>query len=242
MSAHTGGTGAEPTRVDLDAGEVGTAARGPGETPRQIAVVLTDDHPIVRAGLRAVLEAEPDMRVVADFGSAEELLGAIEDGLRADVVCLDLRFGPGRLGGAEAAARLTALGGPPVLILTTYDSDAEILAAVEAGATGYLLKDAPTAELTAAIRAASAGQVALGPSVQKRLLGRMRTPQISLTQRELQVLSLVARGGSNDDVAAELFVSRATVKTHLVHIFDKLGVDSRTAAVDAARTTGLLAQ
>lgn len=207
-----------------------------------IAVVLTDDHPVVRAGLRAVIDAEPDMRVIADFGSAEELLDAVRNGLAADVVCLDLRFGPGRMGGADAAARLTQLAGPPVLILTTYDSDAEILAAVEAGATGYLLKDAPTEELTAAIRAASAGEVALGPAVQKRLLGRMRTPSVSLTKRELEVLELVAAGKSNDDVAAQLFVSRATVKTHLVHIFEKLGVDSRTAAVARARTQGLLAQ
>lgn len=208
----------------------------------QIAVVLTDDHPVVRAGLRAVIDAEDDMRVVADFSSAEELLDAVRAGLRADVVCLDLRFGPGRMGGAQAAAQLAGLQGPPVLILTTYDSDAEILSAVEAGATGYLLKDAPTEELTAAIRAASAGEVALGPAVQKRLLGRMRTPSVSLTKRELEVLELVSAGRSNDEVAQELFVSRATVKTHLVHVFDKLGVESRTAAVARARDQGLIAQ
>ncbi len=207
-----------------------------------VSVVLTDDHPVVRAGLRALIDAEPDMTVVAEFGSAEDLLTAVQDGLIADVICLDLRFGHGQMGGAHAAAELSALAGPPVLILTMYDSDAEILAAVEAGATGYLLKDAPTAELTAAIRAASAGEVALGPSVQKRLLGRMRTPTVSLTKRELEVLHLVAAGHSNDDVAAKLFVSRATVKTHLVHVFDKLGVESRTAAVARARQRGLLAQ
>lgn len=207
-----------------------------------IAVVLTDDHPVVRAGLRAVIDAEPDMRVVADFGSAEEMLTAVRGGLEADVICLDLRFGPGGMGGARAAAELAALSGPPALILTTYDSDAEILAAVEAGAIGYLLKDAPTEELTTAIRAASAGEVALGPSVQKRLLGRMRTPLVSLTKRELEVLHLVAAGKSNDEVAGQLFVSRATVKTHLVHVFDKLGVESRTAAVARARQQGLLAQ
>lgn len=208
---------------------------------QRIAVVLTDDHPVVRAGLRAVINAESDMQVVADFGSAEELLAAVRSGLHADVICLDLRFGAGQMGGAEAAAELAAVEGPPVLILTTYDSDAEILAAIEAGATGYLLKDAPTQELTTAIRAASAGEVALGPSVQKRLLGRMRTPSVSLTKRELEVLRLVAEGASNDDVAAQLFVSRATVKTHLVHVFDKLGVESRTAAVARARQRGLLA-
>lgn len=206
-----------------------------------VSVVLTDDHPVVRAGLRAVLEAEPDMVVVAELSTAEELVDAVRGGLQADVVCLDLRFGPGRMTGAEAAALLAAAGGPPVLVLTTYGSDAEILAAIEAGATGYLLKDAPTEDLTAAVRAAAAGEVALGPAVQRRLLGRLRTPSVSLTRRELDVLSLVAAGQSNDSVAAGLFLSRATVKTHLVHIFDKLGVDSRTAAVARARERGLLA-
>lgn len=205
-----------------------------------LAVVLTDDHPVVRAGLRAVLEAEPDIQVVAELSTAEDLLDAVADGLQADVICLDLRFGPGRMTGAEATAALSAAGGPPVLILTTYDSDAEILSAIEAGATGYLLKDAPTAELTNAIRAAAAGQVALGPAIQSRLMGRLRSPAVSLTRRELEVLALVAAGRSNDEVAADLFLSRATVKTHLVHIFDKLGVDSRTAAVARARAQGLL--
>lgn len=207
-----------------------------------LAVVLTDDHPVVRAGLRAVIDAEPDMSVVAEFATAEDLLAALGDGLRADVICLDLRFGPGRMSGSQAAAELSGTGAPPVLILTTYDSDAEILAAVEAGATGYLLKDAPTEELTAAIRAAAAGQVALGPAIQRKLMGRLRAPSVSLTRRELEVLTLVAAGRSNDEVAAELFLSRATVKTHLVHIFDKLGVQSRTAAVARAREQGVLAE
>ena len=211
-------------------------------TGPHLDVVLTDDHPIVRAGLRAVIDAEPDMSVVAEFATAEELLTAVRDGLRADVICLDLRFGPGRMTGSQAAAQLSGMGSPPVLILTTYDSDAEILSAVEAGATGYLLKDAPTDELTAAIRAAAAGDVALGPAVQRKLLGRLRAPSVSLTGRELEVLSLVAAGRSNDEVAAELFLSRATVKTHLVHIFDKLGVQSRTAAVARAREQGVLAE
>ena len=221
-------TGAEHTSVTT--GEGGT-----------LAVVLTDDHPIVRAGLRAVIDAEPDMSVVAEYATAEELLAALEAGLRADVICLDLRFGPGRMSGSQAAAELSP-GAPPVLILTTYDSDAEILAAVEAGATGYLLKDAPTEELTAAIRAAAAGQVALGPAIQRKLMGRLRAPSVALTRRELEVLSLVAAGRSNDEIAAELFLSRATVKTHLVHIFDKLGVQSRTAAVARAREHGVLAE
>lgn len=213
-----------------------------GVSGSRLAVVLTDDHPIVRAGLRAVIDAEPDMSVVAEFATAEDLLAAVRGGLHADVICLDLRFGSDRMTGSRAAAELSALAGPPVLILTTYDSDAEILSAVEAGATGYLLKDAPTDELTAAIRAAAAGQVALGPQVQRKLLGRLRAPSVSLTRRELEVLSLVAAGRSNDEVAADLFLSRATVKTHLVHIFDKLAVQSRTAAVARAREQGVLAE
>ena len=207
---------------------------------RTIRVVLTDDHPVVRAGLRAVVDAEGDMEVVDELATAEELVRRVGAGLEADVVLLDLRFGDGRMGGAQAAREVVRLGGPPVLILTTYDSDQEILAAIEAGATGYLLKDAPTDELTAAIRAAAAGQVALGPSVQRRLLGRMRAPGVSLSLRELEVLGLVSQGLSNDEVARELFLSRATVKSHLVHVYEKLGVDSRTAAVAEARRQGLL--
>ncbi|MFJ4106465.1 response regulator transcription factor [Oerskovia enterophila] len=205
-----------------------------------IRVVLTDDHPVVRAGLRAVVDAEGDMEVVDELATAEELVRRVGAGLEADVVLLDLRFGDGRMGGAQAAREVVRLGGPPVLILTTYDSDQEILAAIEAGATGYLLKDAPTDELTAAIRAAAAGQVALGPSVQRRLLGRMRAPGVSLSLRELEVLGLVSQGLSNDEVARELFLSKATVKSHLVHVYEKLGVDSRTAAVAEARRQGLL--
>ncbi|MGW6005081.1 LuxR C-terminal-related transcriptional regulator [Oerskovia enterophila] len=212
---------------------------GPEEPPT-IRVVLTDDHPVVRAGLRAVVDAEGDMEVVDELATAEELVRRVGAGLEADVVLLDLRFGDGRMGGAQAAREVVRLGGPPVLILTTYDSDQEILAAIEAGATGYLLKDAPTEELTAAIRAAAAGQVALGPSVQRRLLGRMRAPGVSLSLRELEVLGLVSQGLSNDEVARELFLSRATVKSHLVHVYEKLGVDSRTAAVAEARRQGLL--
>jgi DNA-binding NarL/FixJ family response regulator len=205
-----------------------------------VDVVLADDHPVVRAGLRAVLEAEPDVRVVAEVGSAEELLDALRAGLRADVVLLDLQFGAGRLGGGAAVREIVAVGGPAVLVVTTYDSDADILAAVEAGARGYLLKDAPTEELTAAVRAAAAGEVALGPAVQRRLLGRLRSPATALTARELEVLGLVADGRTNDEIARELFLSRATVKTHLVHVYDKLGASSRTAAVAEARRRGLL--
>ena len=205
-----------------------------------IDVVLTDDHPVVRAGLRAVIESEPDMRVVAELGTAEDLVARVRRGEPADVLLLDLQLGPGRLGGAEATRQIVAADGPPVLILTTYGSDTDILSAIEAGASGYLLKDAPTDELTAAIRAAASGAVALGPAIQARLLDRMRRPTVSLTLRELEVLNLVALGRSNDAIARELFLSRATVKSHLAHAYDKLGVQSRTEAIATARERGIL--
>lgn len=202
-----------------------------------IRVVVTDDHPVVRTGLAALLDAQPDMTVVASFASAEEL---VEQNPEADVVLLDLRFGEGRMGGAEATRWFAEHGGPPVLILTTYGTDVDIVTAVEAGATGYLLKDAPTDELTAAIRAAAAGQPALGPTVQQRLMRRAVAPAVALSPRELEVLQMVAEGHSNETVAERLFVSRATVKTHLAHIFDKLQVESRTAAVAEARKQRLI--
>lgn len=204
-----------------------------------IAVVIADDHPIVRAGMRALVDAQPDMQVAAEMGTAEELLAWCA-AHTADVVLLDLRFGAGRLGGADATRQLVERGGPAVLVITTYGSDVDILAAIEAGATGYLLKDAPTDELVRAIRAAAAGQPALGPAIQQRLLGRVRAPDLAPTERELEVLGLVAAGLSNDEIARELFVSRATVKTHLAHLYDKLGVQSRTAAVAAARERGII--
>lgn len=205
-----------------------------------IDVALTDDHPVVRAGLRAVIDSEPDMHVVEEHSTAEALLAHVRSGGRADVLLLDLQFGPGRLGGAAATRQIVQAGGPPVLILTTYGSDSDILTAVEAGATGYLLKDAPTDELASAIRAAAAGSVTLGPAVQARLVDRMRRPGISLTLRELEILRMVALGRSNDAIARELVVSRATVKSHLAHAYDKLGVQSRTEAVAVARERGLL--
>ncbi|WP_420113767.1 response regulator [Pseudactinotalea sp.] len=204
-----------------------------------IDVVLADDHPVVRAGLSALIQAQDDMQVVAEMDTAEELVRWCATHT-ADVVLLDLRFGAGRLSGADAARTLVASGGPAVLVITTYGSDADILAAIEAGATGYLLKDAPTDELMRAVRAAAAGQTALGPAIQQRLLGRVRAPSLAPTERELDVLRLVAAGRSNEEIARELFVSRATVKTHLAHLYDKLGVQSRTAAVAAARDRGIL--
>ncbi|MFE2145278.1 response regulator [Streptomyces sp. NPDC059456] len=204
-----------------------------------IRLLLADDHPVVRAGLRAVLDTEPDFTVVAEAATAERAveLAASEP---VDVVLMDLQFGTGLHGSAATAAITARPGAPRVLVLTTYDTDADILAAVEAGASGYLLKDAPPEELAAAVRTAAAGQSALAPAVALRLMDRMRTPAESLTKRELEVLQLVADGLSNQQISKELFLSQATVKSHLVHVYAKLGVDSRTSAVAAAATRRLI--
>ncbi|MFE2555855.1 response regulator transcription factor [Streptomyces sp. NBC_00090] len=204
-----------------------------------IRLLLADDHPVVRAGLRAVLDTEPDFTVVAEAATAERAVELAGTG-SVDVVLMDLQFGSG-MHGSEATAAITAVpGGPKVLVLTTYDTDADILAAVEAGASGYLLKDAPPEELAAAVRTAAAGQSALAPAVAHRLMDRMRTPAEALTKRELEVLQLVGEGLSNQQISKALFLSQATVKSHLVHIFAKLGVDSRTAAVAAATARRLI--
>ncbi|MEX0167588.1 response regulator [Streptomyces sp. LMG1-1-1.1] len=204
-----------------------------------IRLLLADDHPVVRAGLRAVLDTEPDFAVVAEAATAERAVELAAAG-DVDVVLMDLQFGSG-MHGSEATAAITAApDGPKVLVLTTYDTDADILAAVEAGASGYLLKDAPPEELAAAVRTAAAGQSALAPAVAHRLMDRMRTPAEALTKRELEVLQLVGEGLSNQQISKALFLSQATVKSHLVHIFAKLGVDSRTAAVATATARRLI--
>jgi DNA-binding NarL/FixJ family response regulator len=207
-----------------------------------IRLVVADDHPIVRAGLLALFGPEPDIDVVADVAGPDEAVAAAERE-NPDVVLMDLQFRDRATTGADATRRIRALDAAPyVLVLTNYDSDADILAAVEAGASGYLLKDAPPHELTAAVRAAAAGESALAPVIASRLLDRMRAPQVSLSSREIQVLELVAAGRSNTEVAADLFVSETTVKSHLAHIYSKLDVSSRTAAVSAARRRGILRQ
>ncbi|MFC7303106.1 response regulator [Streptomyces monticola] len=227
--------------MTVPAGPSGSSGpSGPSGPEAPIRLLLADDHPVVRAGLRAVLDTEADFRVVAEAASAELAveLAATED---LDVVLMDLQFGPGRMHGAEATAAIAAReGAPRVLVLTTYDTDADILAAVEAGAAGYLLKDAPPEELAAAVRTAAAGQSALAPAIAHRLMDRMRAPGEALSRRELEVLRLVADGLSNQQISKQLFLSQATVKSHLVHVFAKLEVDSRTAAVAAARTRGML--
>ncbi len=203
-----------------------------------IRLLLTDDHPVVRAGIRALLESEADLEVVAEAATAED---AVRLALNSDVdlVLMDLQF-PGALQGAEATRRIRSQAGAPrVLVLTNYDTDADILGAIEAGASGYLLKDAPPAELIAAVRASAVGESALAPVISSRL-DASRTSSERLTSREAEVLSLVAEGRTNRDIGRELFLSEATVKSHLVHIFTKLGVGSRTAAVARARELGAI--
>lgn len=204
-----------------------------------IRILLADDHPVVRTGLRAMLSGDPDLDVIGEAATPDDAVALAID-LTPDVVLMDLQFGTHQTG-ADATRRIRALDRPPaVLVLTNYDTDSDILGAVEAGASGYLLKDAPPEELIAAIRAAAAGETALAPAIAGRLLARMRSPQPSLSARETEVLRLVADGATNNDIAARLHISDATVKSHLVHIYTKLGVSSRTAAVASARGTGLL--
>ncbi|GGM94563.1 DNA-binding response regulator [Terrabacter tumescens] len=204
-----------------------------------IRLLLVDDHPVVRAGLRAVLESEPDITVVDETATAEAAVLRTKIG-DVDVVLMDLQFGQG-MGGSAATKAITGRNGAPrVIVLTTYDTEVDIIAAVEAGASGYLLKDAPPEELLAAVRAAAAGQSALAPAVTDRLIERIRTPATSLSTRETEVLTLVAHGLSNQQIAQQLFLSQATIKSHLVHIFTKLNADSRTAAVATAVRRGLI--
>ena len=206
-----------------------------------IRLVIADDHPIVRAGLGALFSLEDDVEVVGEADTAEEAVRLAERE-NPDVVLMDLQFGANSAStGADATRLIRAMDAPPyVLVLTNYDSDADILSAVEAGASGYLLKDAPPHELIAAVRAAAAGESALAPVIASRLMDRMRAPRVSLSSREIEVLDLVAAGKSNTEVAAALFVSETTVKSHLAHIFSKLDVTSRTAAASAARQRGIL--
>ncbi|MFG2180078.1 response regulator [Streptomyces abikoensis] len=206
-----------------------------------IGVLLVDDHPVVRRGLRAMVDDLPDVTAVGEAADGAEALRLLDEGVRPDVVLMDLQMGAG-MHGVEATRRITARPRPPaVLILTTYSTDADILAAVEAGATGYLLKDAPPEEVAAAVHAAARGETVLAPPVAARLLGRVRAGgRPALSPRETEILGLVAEGLANRQISKRLFISEATVKTHLVHIYDKLGVDSRTAAVAAGLAAGLI--
>ncbi|WP_429461968.1 response regulator [Microbacterium sp. ZKA21] len=198
-----------------------------------LRLVLVDDHPVVRAGLRALIESSDDLQVV---GEASDAVGAVDivAAEHPDVVLMDLSLGDG-VGGIEATRRVAALDdAPAVLVLTTYDTESDILRALDAGARGYLLKDAPPAELFAGIRAVARGEPALAPSVAATLMRRAASPEPRMTEREVEVLELLADGQGNREMARALFVSEATVKSHLSHIYTKLGVDTRAGAVAAA--------
>ncbi|GHD25880.1 response regulator [Nocardiopsis kunsanensis] len=209
-------------------------------TENPLRILLVDDHPVVRHGLKAMFAEQPGMEVVAEAADGSAALDVLGSGTQVDVVLMDLRMGEG-MDGVNATRRIVGLSSPPpVLVLTTYDTDADILAAVEAGATGYMLKDAPPEQLCAAVRSAAQGQTALAPDVANRLMDRLRSPRPVLSGRELEILGLLARGMSNRAISRELFISEATVKTHLVHVFDKLGVDNRTAAITTALQRGII--
>jgi DNA-binding NarL/FixJ family response regulator len=204
-----------------------------------IRLIIVDDHPVVRDGLRGMFAGNPEFEVLGEAAEGAEAMTLVE-ALAPDVVLMDLRM-PG-MDGVTAITRLAQRGAPArVLVLTTYDTDSDVLPAIEAGATGYLLKDTPREELFRAVRAAARGEAVLSPAVASRLMGRLRAPaQEPLSQRELEVLSLIARGSTNRDAATHLFISEATVKTHLLHVYAKLGVNDRAAAVATAFERGLL--
>jgi DNA-binding NarL/FixJ family response regulator len=205
----------------------------------RIRLVVVDDHPVVRDGLRGMLRGDPGFEVIAEASNGADAVDVVR-ALDPDVVLMDLRMPDGD--GVTAIGRIRALGlRARVLVLTTYDTDSDVLPAIEAGATGYLLKDAPRDELFRAVRAAARGEAVLSPSVATRLLGQVRAPvREPLSGRELEVLWLVARGSSNRETAEQLFLSEATVKTHLLHIYAKLEVNDRAAAVATAYERGLL--
>jgi DNA-binding NarL/FixJ family response regulator len=205
----------------------------------KIHLVIADDHLVVRDGLRGMLESQPDFEVVGEASNGEEAV-QLASSLKPEVVLMDLRMPV--MDGVTAIRQIKDnQPGVQVLVLTTYDSDADILPAIEAGATGYLLKDISREELYSAVRATARGESVLAPGVAARLIGRMRAPaEEKLSSRELEVLQLVAEGASNSEIASRLHISQATVKSHLVHIFGKLGVSDRTAAVTVALQRGIM--
>ncbi|MDA3647855.1 response regulator transcription factor [Saccharopolyspora indica] len=204
-----------------------------------ISLLIVDDHPVVRDGLRGMFSADPRFEVLGEAGDGAEAIAAAMK-LRPDVILMDLRMP--RTDGVTAIEELAERGvRSRVLVLTTYDTDRDVLPAIQAGATGYLLKDAPREELFRAVEAAAQGQTMLSPAVATRLMGQMRRPASEpLSQRELEVLELISRGSTNREAAKQLFISEATVKTHLLHVYAKLGVNDRAAAVAAAFTHGYL--
>ncbi|ATL28715.1 response regulator [Streptomyces formicae] len=204
-----------------------------------VRLLVCDDHVVVRAGLLALLGSAPDIEVVGEAGTGEEAV-ALAAKLTPDVVLMDLQLGEG-IDGVEATRRITAAApSPHVLVLTTYDTDADITRAIEAGATGYLLKAERPEELFSAIQAAAQGRTALSPPVASRVMARMRSPLPTLTDRERDILGQLSQGLGNREIARALFISEATVKTHLGRIYDKLGVDTRAGAVSVAKEQRLL--
>jgi DNA-binding NarL/FixJ family response regulator len=204
-----------------------------------VRILVTDDHPVVRAGLSGMLSGEPDFEVVGEAQNGTEAVAFVGE-LKPDVVLMDLRMP--EMDGVTAIGHIKS-DHPDVhiLVLTTYESDADILRAIETGATGYLLKDTPREELFGAIRTVAQGQSPLAPGVAARLMQRVRDPEEEgLSTREIEVLELVAHGTSNKEIAKQLWVSETTVKSHMLHIFDKLGVTDRTAAVTEALKRGII--
>jgi len=204
-----------------------------------IRVLIVDDHPVVRDGLRGMFSGEPGFEVAGEAADGGEAV-ALAQSLQPDVILMDLHMP--NVDGVSAIRQLAEQGSEArVLVLTTYDQDSYVLPAIEAGATGYLLKDAPREELLRAVRAVAQGETILSPSVAGRLVDQVRNPQQdALSQRELEILALVAAGTTNREIARELFISEATVKTHLLHIYEKLEVPDRAAAVAEAFKRGLL--
>ncbi|ALP50467.1 response regulator transcription factor [Corynebacterium glutamicum] len=209
-----------------------------------IRILLADDHPVVRAGLASLLASEDDFEIVDMVGTPDDAVARAAEG-GVDVVLMDLRFGdqPGIevAGGVEATRRIRALDNPPqVLVVTNYSTDGDVVGAVSAGAVGYLLKDSSPEDLIAGVRDAARGESVLSKQVASKIMGRMNNPMTALSAREIEVLSLVAQGQSNREIGKKLLLTEATVKSHMGHVFNKLDVTSRTAAVAEARQRGII--
>jgi DNA-binding NarL/FixJ family response regulator len=206
---------------------------------KPIRVLLVDDHPVVRAGIEGILNSQTDIEVVGEASDGIEAI-CLNQTLQPDVILMDLQMP--KMDGVTAIKAIHEQANPPhILVLTTYDTDADIVQAIQAGATGYLLKDTPREDFFAAVRQVAQGKSVLTPVVASRLMARMRAPaEEQLSGREVEVLTLVSQGHSNKDIAKQLHISTATVKTHLIHIYGKLGVSDRTAAVTTALEKGIL--
>lgn len=206
---------------------------------KPIRVLLVDDHPVVRAGIEGILNSQPDIEVVGEASDGIEAI-CLNQTLQPDVILMDLQMP--KMDGITAIKAIHEQTNPPhILVLTTYDTDADIVRAIQAGATGYLLKDTPREDFFAAVRQVAQGKSVLTPVVASRLMAHMRAPaEEQLSGREIEVLTLVAQGHSNKEIAKQLHISTATVKTHLIHIYGKLGVSDRTASVTTALEKGIL--